>query len=416
MAGWRLNRRRLLQGGASAVLASPFVRLLNPPARASTGDGTAKRLLVFFTPNGTIHDHWRPSGAGGDYAFPAGSVMESLTPHRDSLLVIDNMDFCTGNNHEGGMAAMLTAGGLTSIDQLVANHIGSESRFSSLELGAQTSLWGGSIQTRMSYRDGNFVTPDDSPHNVFERLFGDVGDPVLLARRRRLIDIHRTEIADLRSRLGMAERLRLDAHIEALDAVERAVTGGGTCESPVAPSYYDVNNNDNFPLVAQQQIDLAVLALTCGMTNVATIQLSHTVGPTVFTWIDQTDGHHSLSHAANEDAVNVANFVACERWYAEQFGYLLDQLAAAEDPETGASILDDTLVFWAQELGDGRMHTCEAVPWVLAGHAGGYFRTGRMVDLAGVTHDAVLVSIAHAFGLDLETMGVGTSGPAEALR
>jgi len=214
----------------------------------------------------------------------------------------------------------------------------------------------------------------------------------------------------------MAERHRLDAHLEALDTVERAISGGGSCESPVAPTYYDVNDNDNFPLVVQQQIDLAVLALTCGMTNVATVQLSHTVGPTVFTWLDQTDGHHSLSHAANEDALNVANFIACERWYAEQFGYLLDQLSSAEDPETGASMLDDTLVFWAQELGDGRMHTCEAVPWVLAGNAGGYFRNGRMVDLAGVTHDSVLVSIAHAFGLELETMGVGTAGPAEVLR
>ena len=55
--------------------------------------------------------------------------MESLTPHKDDLLVIDNMDFCTGNNHEGGMAAMLTASGNTSIDQMVADHIGGDSRF-----------------------------------------------------------------------------------------------------------------------------------------------------------------------------------------------------------------------------------------------------------------------------------------------
>ena len=411
-----LNRRRLLQGGLSSVIAAPFLRLLNPPALATTGEGSAKRLLVFFTPNGTIHEHWRPTGGETDFTFPVGSVMESLAPHKDQLIVIENMDFCTGNNHEGGMAAMLTAGGNTSIDQLIAGHIGGSSRFSSLELGALTSLWGGSVQTRMSYRDGGFVTPDDSPHNVFDRLFGDAGDPILLARRRRLIDIHRSEINGLRGRLGVIERHRLDAHLEALDAVERSISGGGTCESPVAPTYYDVNSNDNFPLVAQQQIDLAVLALACGMTNVATIQLSHTVAPTVFTWIGQTDGHHSLSHAADEDSTNVANFIACERWYAEQFGYLLDQLGSSVDPETGSSLLDDTLVFWAQELGDGRMHTCEAVPWVLAGNAGGYFRTGRKVDLSGVTHDAVLVSIAQSFGLAIDTMGVGSSGPAEALR
>ena len=113
----------------------------------------------------------------------------------------------------------------------------------------------------MSYRDGLYVTPDDSPHNVFERLFGDVGDPLLSARRQRLLDINRGELNDLRARLGLEERARLDAHLEALDTVERAITGGSSCDSPAAPAYYDVNANDNFPLVAQHQIDLAVLSL-----------------------------------------------------------------------------------------------------------------------------------------------------------
>jgi hypothetical protein len=123
-----------------------------------------------------------------------------------------------------------------------------------------------------------------------------------------------------------------------------------------------------------------------------------------------------LSHAADENPADVANFIACERWYAEQFSYLLDQLASSTDPATGAPMLDNTVVVWAQELGDGRMHTCESVPWVIAGNAGGFFRTGRKVSLSGTTHDGVLLSLAHAFGLELETIGTGTSGPAGVLR
>ena len=409
------SRRRLLTGGASGLLALPFLRLLSRPARAD-GDARASRLLVFFTPNGTIHEHWRPSGSGSSFAFPSGSVLEPLTPHREHLLVLDGMDFCTGSNHEGGMAAMLTAGGSTSIDQTIADHIGASTRFRSLELGAQTSLWGGTTQTRMSYRDGAYVTPDDSPHNVFDRMFGAVGDPVLLSRRQRLLDINRGEISALRARLGVEERHLLDAHLESLDSVERAISGESSCDSPVAEPYYDPMSNDNFPLVAQHQIDLAVQALACGMTNVVSLQLSHTVGPTVFSWLGQTDGHHSLSHAADTDTANVANFIACERWYAEQFAYLLDQMSSTPDPETGGSMLDTTLVFWAQELGDGRLHTCESVPWVLAGSGGGFFQTGRFLDLQGATHDGVLTSIAQAFGLELASYGVGTSGPLEVLR
>jgi len=411
-----LHRRRFLQASATSVLAAPFVRMLNHPAVASTEVGGAQRLLVFFTPNGTIHDHWRPSGGETDFAFPTGSVMESLTPHRDQLIVLEGMDFCTGDNHEGGMAAMLTAGGSDSIDQVISDHVGTESRFASLELGALTSLWGGSSQTRMCYRAGGFVTPDDSPLNVFDRMFGDVGDEALLARRQRMLDINRAEIRDLRGRLGAEEKQRLDAHLDALDAVERAIAGGSLCDAPVAPAYYDVNENDNFPTVAQQQIDLAVQALACGMTNVATVQLSHTVGPTVFTWLGQSDGHHSLSHTSDSDTVNVDNYIQCERWFAEQFAYLLDQLTVLEDPVTGGSMLDTTLVLWAQELGDGRMHTCVDVPWVIAGNAGGFFTTGRKLDLGGATHDGVLTSIANAFGLEVESFGIGTSGPIGALR
>ena len=213
------------------------------------------------------------------------------------------------------------------------------------------------------------------------------------------------------------DRLRRKKNLaRLLDAVERALSGESTCDSPTGFAYYDPMSNDNFPLVAQHQIDLAVQALACGMTNVVTLQLSHTVGPTVFSWLGQTDGHHSLSHSADTDPTNVANFVACERWYAEQFAYLLDQLSLAPDPETGGSMLDSTLVFWAQELGDGRLHTCEAVPWVLAGSGGGFFSPGRYLDLGGATHDAVLTSIAHAFGLELPSYGVGTAGPLEVLR
>jgi hypothetical protein len=411
----QLNRRRFLGYSAAAAVAAPFIRLLESPAHA-VDVGRAQRLLVFFSPNGTVHDHWRPTGSESSFSLGAGTVLEPLSHHKDDLLIIDGMDFAEGTNHEGGMTAMLTANGNTSLDQVIADHIGSTSRFSSLELGVQTSAWGGSNQTRMCYRDGSFVTPDDDPINVFTRLFGDLGDDKSARRRQSVIDLAKVELDDLRRRLGASEKLRLDAHIAGLAAVERSLSGGGSCESPASPEVVSASANDNFPMVAQQQIDLAVQALSCGSTNVCTLQMSHTVSPTVFTWLGESDGHHSLSHCDDSNTAGVASFVNCERWYAEQFAYLLDQLLAAEDPVTGGSMLDSTLVLWAKELGDGRAHTCVDVPWVMAGSADGFFSTGRYVDLAGATQDGVLTSIANAFGLELESFGAGTSGPVGMLR
>jgi len=355
--------------------------------------------------------------------------LEPLSHLRDDLIVIDGLDFHNGNNHEGGMAAMLTNGGGQStptqgksLDQFVAAQVGGDTRFSSLEFGVQTSAWGGSSQTRMSYAGpSTYMTPDDNPLNVYGRMFdGLTGDAVtaqrIRERRLSVLDIARDELQDLHNRVGLAERIKLEAHMEALFSVEQSLGDVGGCVPGVAPDALDVYNNVNFPAIGRAQMDLAVTSLACGMTNVASVQFSHTVGPTVFSWLGISDGHHSLSHAGDGDTVGVANFVATERWYAEQFAYLVEQMMLTPDPETDGSLLDSTVVLWAKELGDGRMHTCEGVPFVIAGDGGGAFRTGRYLQCGGQYHSRLLVSICQAMGLNNDTFGdpgAGTGGLTE---
>ncbi|MCB9764522.1 MAG: DUF1552 domain-containing protein [Alphaproteobacteria bacterium] len=409
-----LSRRDLLRAGGLAALTAPFSRLLERRAIAAPTGG-ARRLLVLFSPNGTVHAHWRPQGGETDFSFPAGSILEPLSPYRQHLIVLDGLDFMNATNHEGGMSAMLTANGSTSIDQHIAQAIGGATRLSSLELGVQTSAWGGSSQTRMSYRDGSFVTPDDDPLSVWTRLFGELGDETLLARREAVLALNGAEVDELRARLGTSEQAKLDVHLESLASVERALTTTGVCEGIAAPDTGSASNNDNFPAVTRAQLDLAIEALTCGDTRVASVQMSHTVSPAVFSWLGISEGHHSLSHIDDGNASGIADFVACERWFAEQVAYVIGRLEALTDPETGTPMLDDTLVLWAKELGDGRMHTCTDVPWVLAGNAGGAFTTGRYHSLGGHPHDAVLTSICQAFGLNDTRFGNGTAGPLEVL-
>jgi hypothetical protein len=395
------------------VVAAPLARLLGGTAQAAVS-GPAQRLLVLFTPNGTIHEHWRPSGSEKDFSFSSGTILEPLSELRSDLLILDGMDFNTGDNHEGGMAAMLTAGGLDSIDQYIARQIGAESRFSSLELGVQTSAWGGNSQTRMAYNSGSMVTPDDSPESVWSRLFGGVGDEDLLSRRLAVLDLTRSEINDLHGRLGSAERDRLNTHLDSLESIERSLSG--SCEGVISPGSFSTTDNDVFPDTAAAQIDLAIQALACDATRVVSIQMSHTVGPVAFTWEGISDGHHTLSHASDTDADSVDKFVTCERWFAEQFATIVQQLKETADPNTGAPLLDTTLVLWAKELGDGRLHTCVNVPWILAGSGGGFFSTGRYLDLGGATHDSVLTSICQSFGLTNTTFGAGSAGPLGVLR
>jgi len=398
------TRRRFLRFGAASLLAAPFCDQLIRPARAAPAPAPTKRLLVFFSPNGTIHNQWRPTSSDLDLA--PGSILEPLADYRDDLLVLDGITFHDADNHEGGMAAMLTAGTGTSLDQHVADALASDHRFRSLELGVQTSAWGGNVQTRMSYRDGAYVTPDDDPQSVWRRLFGDLGDESLLQRRQSVIDLASAELDDLHARLGAAERARLDRHLESLREVERGLQGDGRCEDTPSPddiTASDVYNNDAFPDIAAAQIDLAVQALACGVTPVASVQLSHTVSPAVFTWLGVSDSHHTLSHIDDGNTSGVADFVTCERWISAQVASAISQLGAMEDPD-GGSLLDSTVVLWVKEMGDGRAHVCTDVPWLIAG---GGFDTGRYLSLGGVSHGDVLDSVRAALGLTGAHYGAG---------
>lgn len=424
-----LRRRHLLHGLGIGLVAAPFLNLLSAPRTRAEGLA-ARRLIVFFSPNGTVPQHWRPEGTETDFTFPAGSILEPLTGVQDKLIVVDGLDFFGADNHEGGMAAMLTGSGGAadesaglSIDQYVAGKIGQDTRFASLEFGVQTSAWGASIQTRMSYSGpGAYVSPDDDPGHVYGRLFGDFmgGDAAadaLRARRQRVVDLLVDEATALRARLGTEERPKLDAHLEALAKVEKGLMGGAGCAAPEPPAALAVGDNASFPGITTAQIDMMVTALACDMTRVASLQCSHTVSPTVPTWLDIAEGHHSLSHIDDANVAGVAQFVAAERWFAEQFAYLVQRLADTPEADMQGSMLDNSVVVWAKEMGDSRLHTCKGVPFVLAGGASGRWKTGRYLQVGGESHGKLLVSLCQAMGLETATFGnpAGGTGPLPGL-
>jgi len=420
----RQGRRRFL-GALGAVASAPLLGgLLGPLARAQSGIGLPSRLVIFFSPNGTVHRHWRPTGEGRSYGFAPGAILEPLAGLESQLLILDGIDFKGVSNHEPGMEAMLTGGGAEtatqgqSVDQYVASHLGEALRFQSLELSVGTDAWGGGKQTRMVYGPGHsFVHPDQDPVHVYERVFGALtASPAELdavtTQQKSVLDLLRAELADLKNRAGVEEYQKLDAHLSALRRVETGLFGGpgpNGCSAPAPVMQLDPDAHENFADITRMQTDLLVSALGCGMTRVASLQLSHTVGPHVFSWLGLSEGHHSLSHMDDSNTAGVAQFVKAERWLAEQFRYLLEQLASFPEPGGEGTLLDHTLVVWAKELADGRLHDNASVPFVLAG-APGHLDLGRYLKLGGEPHQKLLVSICHAMGLDNPSFGDPSHG------
>lgn len=408
----RLSRRRLLHSAGAALLAAPFYRLLGGGHKAHAA-GLSKRLIVWFSPNGTVHEHWRPTGDGAAFDFAAGSILEPLKAHKASLLVLDGLDFerARGGSHEGGMEHMLTGGGAASVDQFIAQRVGGGTPFQSIELGVQTSVWGAGIQTRMSYDDTHgFVHPEDDPSAAYRRLFGgggggDAADAATVARHN-VIDLLKGELTGLEKELGHEERGKLDAHLTSLRQLERQLDGaGGACGGVMKPTIVDTRSNERFPDVGKLQTDMLVAAAACDLSRVLSLQWTHTVSPTIMSWAGAGEGHHELSHKDNGNTAGVASFVQTERWLATQFASLLDRLATTQEADGSGSLLDTSTVVWVKELGDGRLHDFKSVPFIIAGKGNGHFAPGRYVKFSNQPHQRLLVSLCQAMGVEVDSFG-----------
>jgi hypothetical protein len=422
------SRRALLAGAAGTTLALPWLEAF-APGRAYARSERPLRFVVVFTPNGLLPS-WSPSGSERDFTLSAS--LAPLAPHQDDIVVIRGLhqQGAGGDGHQNGIGGMLTGAKLNagpfggvqaapagwasgpSVDQRIADAIAGTTKLRSLELGVQVGSadnWG-----RMCYRAADQpLPPEDDPAAIYARVFADLHtDPAVLERaRQRRQSILATvagEYTRVSSRLGSADRQRLEAHLESLRDVEQRLTrpgkiGGDSCSDPVLGAVTK-DANDAFPEVGALQTDLLAMALACDITRVASLQWSRSVSQTRFAWLGITEGHHDLSHLGDDDAGAVDKLTRINTWYTEQLAGLIAKLKAI--PEGDGTLFDNTLILFCNELAKGNTHSREDAGYILAGRAGGALETGRFLHYEGdVPHNNLLVSILQLFGLPDRTFG-----------
>ncbi len=453
----RVSRRAMLRGticGGTVAIGLPMLEAMVPRRGAAQTGSAPKRIVFWFTANGTRQDIWSPPSSMDLSNHP---LHASLAPFAQKLIFLDGVDQSVaydsiGDGHQTGMACLLTNaeilpgdlfcegncdagmeqyvgwGGGQSIDQYLADEIQKDvvTKFKSLELGVQVRS--ASVWSRLSYSGPDKpVPPREDPNQNFADFFSDLdSDPFALQliqrRRQSVLDVVLEEHAAFQQHLGYEDKQKLEKHLQSIRDLENrlavATQFGEACTKPESElPGASFEQNDMYPATGKAQMDLLVMALACDLTRVASLQWSRSVSGVRFNWVPQrlAEGHHGLSHYddGNEDAK--ADLLEINKWYSEQFAYLLGLMDGIE--EGGGTLLDNTVVVWVNELGKGNSHTRRDIPFVLAGSCQGYFRTGQHLDFAGEPHGKLLVSLAHAMDKPVDTFGVAqySQGPLSGL-
>jgi hypothetical protein len=407
MSRLRLSRRTLLRG----VLGAGTVALGLPALEAmiagnARGDGSAPplRLITVFFKNGVAMDQWTPSKAGSSFTLPR--CLTPLEPHQAALNVITGLfnpgatagpggDHIRGTgSFATGMPITGTGAGGPSIDQLAASELGSATRLPSLVIAPEGHPGGGDSDgasdacNHLSWSGANTpVPPQVDPRALFDKLFDGAGDldadamDALRARRASVLDSVGEDVKRLQQRLGASDRRRLDAHLSALRELEQQAETAPGCVPPEAPDAWEklAVSQPAPEAKIKLMMDLMVQAMSCDITRFASFSLALDVAPRLLELFGETRDHHTISHDNSESVKPVIEEYS--RHHVELFAYLLERMKDVSEGE--GTLLDNSAVFFVNQVAHGDLHTHDNLPVIVAGSAGGQFRTGRHVHLLG---------------------------------
>ncbi len=431
----RMHRRQFIKRLGLTTASLPFIMGL-PSLGLAAPARPRQRLVIVFSPNGTIPDQFWPDETGAD--FKLKEILSPLAAFKDRMLMLKGLSNKVrgdGDGHMRGMSCLLTGiellpgniqGGSDtpagwasgpSIDQEIKGYFQSReetrTRFGSLEFGVgvtdRADPW-----TRMSYGGANQpIAPISDPYQMYQKLYGQLRDKENL---QSILEDVSDDLKKVRKLISAEDRRLLDQHEALVRQMEHEVSEAGRQKLRIGPPSLEegvADQNDNVPRLSRMQIDLLVNSFANDMARVATLQYTKSVGQAKMNWLNITDNHHTLSHEPDKNTEAVEKLVKINKWFCGELRYLVDKLATTREPGAEGSMLDHTLLVWTNELGKGNSHTLDNIPFVLIGGGLG-FKMGRSLKLDDVPHNRLHLALAHAVGHRIETFGkpsLCTGGP-----
>jgi hypothetical protein len=441
ITGKAIPRRTFLRGVGAAAVGLPFLDAMSPafaaPAKAPV------RLAFLYVPNGIDMKNFNIEQEGA-FTAPFPRVMKPLEPFRDDILQIGNLTHnsgralldgagdhgrCAGSYLTGIQVKKTTVDIKASIscDQIIANKIGNETRFASLELGMDDSRQAGDCDSGYSCAYTNNLAwrsetqplpPILDPRALFERLFGTgvVLSPEDAQRqamyRRSILDFIIGDTKKLQSSLGPTDRRKLDEYLSSIREVERQLEKAEKENAQIDPGMdkpYGVppDFGEHFKLMS----DMLLIAFQADQTRVATFMMTREGTSRAYREIGIADGHHPCTHHQGKPDL-MEKVTQINEYHTKHLAGFLARMKAATEGDS--NLLDNSMIVYGAGLSDGNRHLHEDLPTLLIGRGGGYFKPGRRIIYRKETPMCNFhLTLMDRMGVPTENFG-DASGPLDA--
>ena len=452
---WHISRRRMLKG-MGACIALPFLEAMalpgmSSPYSGSVGSSGPVRNAFLYLPNGVHPDLWSPAQTGR--SFELTRQLSPLKNVRNDILVLGELMnkhsiFDGADGHYAKTASILTclpikqtigdnisSGGI-SVDQVIANAVGNETLFPSLEYGLDriatgvdinvgfTRLYASSISWKTATQP---LSKEIDPRLAFDRLFRSFvpgkatkEDPW----KRSVLDAVMEDAKNLKRNLGRSDQDKLSEYLESIRSVEKRISSEANKEKFAAnitpdivkelarldqdiDEYVEMYSGVDVTEKTRLMLDIMALAFWSDATRVITFMFGNAVSNRNFSFLEGVNGaHHSISHHM-DDPVLMEQYARITAWHVEQYAYFLEKLKSIKEGD--GTLLDNSLITFVSGLRDGNRHSPRNVPIVVAGKAGGKFKTGQHLVYEKNTPLANLyLSMLQAQNIETERFGDST--------
>ena len=446
MNTWEMRRRDVLKTLGVGFGCLPLLQ----SRRGSAASVAPRRLIIVASTEGFRQEFWRPKdGSLMTQTLPDSS--SPLEPHKADLIFLPGLTHptFTGGAHGAFPNHLATANSgvkeyrvpwSATFDQVVGPALATPNNLPmavmNLGLLSDKGIMGEGANSRYCFAKGKdqIVVPEQDPWKTYARVFaGATGpgakpmaqvDPAvtrLMMQKKSILDYVGMDLEKFAARVGKDDGAIVGGHLAAIRDLEKDLRAvkvdaslcGGTTSMPV-----DATMSINYPATLKVCFDLMVAALKCDVTRVAALQMVDAGGANV-NWnflpgIPEKGGGfhtklrnwHDLGH--NPVLGGVDHKRIADKWCMSQLAELLVRMKAI--PEEGGTMLSNSVVVMTNHMEDGQNHACQRLPWILAGQAGGYFKTGQCALSAGKPLNGVLADVANAIGVPMVSWGDASYG------